>query len=96
MAALSALASSSVISSETLIPELIVPGTGFFTGPRPVFDIPEVPRMVGVLTIPDPVDVTVEEARYEGEREELAIVGGLDTIFSGLEVSRTPEDMVSR
>ena len=70
-------------------------GTGLFIDPRPDLDSPEVPRIVGVLTIPDPVDVAVAEPRNEGEREELAMLGDLDVIFSGGKVSFTVEDIVS-
>ena len=51
--------------------------------------------MVGARAIPDAVVVVAAEPRNEGEREELAIVGGLDVIFSGVEVSFTPEDIVA-
>lgn len=85
------------MSSETFIPVFgkVVFGTGLFTEPRPDLDTPEVPRMVGALAIPVAVDVVAAEPRNEGEREELAIFGGLDVIFSGVEVSLTPEDIVA-
>lgn len=73
----------------------IVFGTGLLIDPRPDLDSPELPRIVGVLTIPDPVDEAVAEPRNEGEREEWAMFGDLDVIFSGGKLSFTMEDMVS-
>ena len=58
-------------------------GTGLLIDPRPDLDSPELPRIVGVLTIPDPIDEAEAEPRNEGEREELAMFGDLDVIFSG-------------
>ena len=61
----------------------IVFGIGLLIDPRPDLDSPELPRIVGVLTIPDPIDEAEAEPRNEGEREELAMFGDLDVIFSG-------------
>ena len=73
----------------------IVLGTGLLIDPRPDLDSPDVPRIVGVLTIPAAVDVAVADPRNEGEREELAMFGDLVVIFSGEKVSFTAEDIVS-
>lgn len=69
--------------------------TGLLIDPRPDLESPEAPRMVGVLTIPDVVDVAMAEPRNEGEREELAMLGDLDVIFSGGKGSFTAEDIMS-
>jgi hypothetical protein len=97
IAVLSALASSSLISCETSIPVLwkLVLGTVLFVDPRPDLETPDVPRMLGDLAIPVPVDVAAAAPRNEGEREELAIFDGLDVTFSGVEGPFTTLDIVA-